>query len=306
MRHDIFDSSLRRYHLRLLDRHGVLDQQGRQSDFICATECWIGVNSAVRESRDRIRPSTSPQVLSKVLAVKHIFNTAARRLLDTFLSGATSLILYCMLAGRDARDHDGGRLAERLVQIGDEVVDTCGRLPARLPETAFAMNVAAMFPIYDALQLIVVQIRRLLAVVIAHEGVKRLILIDVAQMLIRIPSGTGGAVGLRRETCRLNASPIVPQLIDQIGGDRYFILTIGRMDAQLSRSQRHGIVHLRLLSFIIAAGGCLLISVGRVVLLLGCLVILCAVKTLPKSNFLMLLLITFAPLLIHNFDRYFM
>ena len=96
------------------------------------------------------------------------------------------------------------------------------------------MGVAAMFPIYDALQLLVVQIWRLLAAVVAHEGVQHLILIDMAQLLIRVPSGSSdGVVALRCEICRLNASPIVPQLIDQIGGDRYFILPIGRLDAQL-------------------------------------------------------------------------
>ena len=106
------------------------------------------------------------------------------------------------------------------------------------------MEVAAMFPIYDALQLFVVQIRWLLAAVVAHEGVQCLVLIDVAQLLVCVPSGTSGAVSLRREICRLNASPIVPQLINQIGGDRYFILPIRCLDAQLGRTFCHGIVQL--------------------------------------------------------------
>lgn len=217
--------------------------------------------------------------------------------------------MHNMLAGGVARDHDRGRLAERLVQIGDEIVDTRGRLPGRLTETAFAMDVAAMFPIDDALQLLVVQIRRLLTAVVAHEGVQRLVLIDVAQLLVRVPSGTDGAVGLRREICRFNASPIVPQLIDQIGGDRYFILPIRRMDAQLGRTQRHGIVQLRrLISFIIAAASRLLISVGRVVVLLRRLVILSRmdlrilelVDVLEACALLALLLVRFVELAVEE------
>lgn len=214
-----------------------------------------------------------------------------------------------MLAGGVARDHHGGWLTERLVQIGDEIVDTRGRLPGWLSETAFAMDVTAMFPIYDALQLLVVQIWRLLAVVVAHEGIQRLVLIDVAQLLVRVPSGTDGAVGLRREICRFNASPIVPQLIDKIGGDRYFILPIRRMDAQLGRTQRHGIVQLRrLFSIIIAAASRLLISVGRVVVLLRRLVILSRmdlrilelVDVLEAGTLLALLLVRFVELAVEE------
>ena len=84
------------------------------------------MGSAVRECRNRIRPSASSQVLSKVLAVEHILDPPVARLLDPFLSAATSLIVRNMLAGGDARDCNRGRLAERLIQIRDEMVDTRG------------------------------------------------------------------------------------------------------------------------------------------------------------------------------------
>ena len=59
----------------------------------------------------------------------------------------------------------------------------------------------------------------------------------MTQLLVSVSSGLNSvAVALRREICSLNASPIVPQLIDQIGGDRYFILPVGRAGAQFGRA----------------------------------------------------------------------
>ena len=66
---------------------------------------------AVRVRRYCIRPSTASQILRQVLAVEHIFDAAAGRLLDPFLSTTNSVIGHSMLAGGDARDHDGGRVA---------------------------------------------------------------------------------------------------------------------------------------------------------------------------------------------------